>query len=55
MSNKINPSKGGHNGEPSYPRPAEPPKGQGDYQPNRSNLDTNNPPQGGSGIPRKKQ
>jgi len=29
MSNRINPSKGGHNGEPSYPRPAEPPKGQG--------------------------
>jgi len=45
MNDKINPLKGRHNDWPS--------KGQG-YQPDgRNKLDPNNPPQGGSGEPKR--
>ena len=52
--NKINLSKDGHNDwPPKIPRPTKAPNGQG-YQPDgRNKLDTSNPPQGGSGIPKK--
>ena len=46
--------KGGHNEIPTRPKPKTPPPSQSilkGYQPIKDELDNNNPPKGGSGVP----